>query len=321
MKISILVPTCNRPHLLAECLESCIQQTCAASEIIIGDDSSNSDTERLIQSLSPLKCSLNYTRNTPALGQAMNIDALIHKATGELLCLIHDDDKLELDALERLSQVFMTDSEIVIAFGKQYILSDQGELDMNASVHLNNSYSRIPSKTGKQPDIIKSAILQQIPNNGFLVRSDHAKRIGYAKAGVKYGDACDLGFALELAMSYSGMKAFFLNEYTAYYRLSTASVLRTNSINNVAYMAFRNLYPITHRAYKHDHEINLHLEQKVSAAIANAIQLNKISDASKWILSRYHRKKIVSLGGAKRMLNLGLAIMKICLTRRWSQFR
>ena len=320
MKISILIPTYNRPHLLAECLESCAKQTYAASEVLIGDDSSNPESEILIRSLG-VKSNFHYVKNTPALGQADNIDSLIRKANGDLLCLIHDDDKLELNALEKLSQIFMTDPEVAISFGKQYIISNEGNVNENASVHLNDAYSRIADKAGKQPDIVKSAILQQVPNNGFLVKAGYAKEIGYSKAGKKYGDACDLGFALELALAYPNMKAFFINEYTAYYRLSSTSISRSKSINNAAYKEFLNLYSLADTKYKYDSEVTRHLEEKAPAAIANAIQLNELKDAKKWLFSRYHKRKLISPGGVRRMLSLAIGTIKTNLTRRCSQLR
>jgi glycosyltransferase involved in cell wall biosynthesis len=49
MKISIIIPTYNRPVLFKECLESCINQDLIPFEIIIGDDSSNSETTELVK--------------------------------------------------------------------------------------------------------------------------------------------------------------------------------------------------------------------------------------------------------------------------------
>ena len=37
-KVSICLPTYNRPELLVRCIESCLMQTHANIEIVIGDD-------------------------------------------------------------------------------------------------------------------------------------------------------------------------------------------------------------------------------------------------------------------------------------------
>ena len=47
-KVSICLPTCNRPELLMESLASCLAQTHANIEIVIGDDSSDTRTRNLM---------------------------------------------------------------------------------------------------------------------------------------------------------------------------------------------------------------------------------------------------------------------------------
>ena len=221
MKISIIIPTYNRPKYLLECLESCINQTCPPFEIIVGDDSSNQESEKIVASLDYSKGKLIYTRNVPALGQGKNVGDLMRRASGDLICLIHDDDKLSLDNLEKLSPIFKTNQEVIISFGKQFIISDDGKLDEEASDELNVLYSRTHDKAGIQSDILKSAILQKLPNNGFLIRAECAKKVGYESLEKKYFDGVDFGFSLELVKAYKKLNAFFLDQHTAFYRNST----------------------------------------------------------------------------------------------------
>lgn len=46
--VSILIPTYNRPHYFKIALESALAQTYSNIEIIVGDDSTNNETEKLI---------------------------------------------------------------------------------------------------------------------------------------------------------------------------------------------------------------------------------------------------------------------------------
>lgn len=91
-KISICLPTCNRPELLVESLTSCLAQTHENIEILIGDDSSDHRTQALIDSTYLHEPRVIYVRNEPALGQADNIARLFDRATGDKILLIHDDD-------------------------------------------------------------------------------------------------------------------------------------------------------------------------------------------------------------------------------------
>ena len=47
-KVSICLPTCNRPELIVECIDSCLAQTYGNLEIVIGDDSKDERTRQLI---------------------------------------------------------------------------------------------------------------------------------------------------------------------------------------------------------------------------------------------------------------------------------
>ena len=310
MKISIIIPTYNRPKHLLECLESCINQTCPPFEIIVGDDSSNSESEKIVASLDYSKAKLIYTRNVPALGQGKNVGNLMRRASGDLICLIHDDDKLSLDNLEKLSPIFKTDQEVIISFGKQFIISDDGKLDQEASDKLNVLYSRTHDKAGIQSDILKSAILQQIPNNGFLVRAECAKKVDHESLEKKYFDGADFGFALELAQAYRKSKALFLDQYTAFYRNSTISIARGGPPAKL-YISFHYQSQLAHSVYKLDSDISKFLKKRSSVAIFHAIHWGDLVKANEWILSKYYRKKIFSLGGVRMVLFY--AYKKICL--------
>ena len=47
--VSVLIPTYNRPHYFEEALCSVLEQTYPNIEIIVGDDSTNDETEKVLQ--------------------------------------------------------------------------------------------------------------------------------------------------------------------------------------------------------------------------------------------------------------------------------
>jgi glycosyltransferase involved in cell wall biosynthesis len=85
-KISICVPTCNRPDLLMESLASCLAQTHTDIEILVGDDSSDTRTQNLIDTTYRYETRISYVKNEPPLGQADNIASLFARATGIKSC-------------------------------------------------------------------------------------------------------------------------------------------------------------------------------------------------------------------------------------------
>lgn len=309
MKVSIIIPTYNRPELLVQCLESCLRQSAPAHEIIIGDDSTNTDTEKIVRDIEKeAKIPIRYFHNPKPLGQGCNVHQLISLVSCEYLCLIHDDDYLSHDAIERLSLPF-EDPNVMIAYGKQKIVKEDGEIDEQASEDLNKVYCRTAKNQGVQKDLLIAAIQQQIPNNGFIVESKNAKYIGYKIPQDIFGDACDFGFAVLLAEANSNRKAFFINAYTAFYRLSKTSIQRSKSSNNAAYRAFRYVYKFP-KKIRNIKEIRKWLTSKSPIAIGNALSLNHLTEARKWLFSPYHIQYLLTPGGLNRTLKVFLASIR-----------
>ena len=308
-KVSIIIPTFNRPRLLEICLWSCINQTRQPDEIVIGDDSTTIESQKLVEGIcNTVPIQILYNRNTPPLGQGYNIDSLLCAATGDYICLIHDDDYLEPLALERMVPVFQ-DPRVVIAFGKQTIVSNEGRVDMQASQDLNTAYRRTQLQAGLQASIFESAVIQQVPNNGFVVKAEMAKTVGYKNAYRLFGDACDAGFAILLAEKYPEMKAYFIDEYLAAYRLSTQSVARSKPDNNAATNYFGYIYEYATKVQP-SKEVECWLRQNSSVAIGAATDLGRLRDSMEWLLSRYHRYLLLSPGGLRRSFRLARASVK-----------
>ena len=89
-KLSILLPTYNRGHLLEECLKRLQSKGFFNSdcEINISDNGSKDNTQYIIKNYK-----VNYRKNISNLGYNANIEALIKEASGEYLIIIGDDDE------------------------------------------------------------------------------------------------------------------------------------------------------------------------------------------------------------------------------------
>jgi glycosyltransferase involved in cell wall biosynthesis len=300
MTISVIIPTFHRPALLEEAVASICKQSLLPLEIIIGDDSRNDETEELIlRKLSPISCvPIRYVRHKPSAGQASNVDRLIHMAEGELIALLHDDDLFCLDALLTLEKCFAA-ADIAVAYGKQYCADATGNINEAASEEVNNYFYRSCEYAGTKLEFLEAAILQQFPNDGFLIRSDIAKAIGYIEGEALMGDACDLAFSILCAHRFPKMKAHFLNEFTAVYRASPTSIARSNPRNNAAYRAFQYVSRLPTEITSRQ-RIRQWLREKSPVAIAQACILGHKTEARHWYFSEWHREKILSLGGLRR---------------------
>jgi glycosyltransferase involved in cell wall biosynthesis len=298
MKISVCIPTYNRLRTLKEAVSSCINQTLLPDEIIISDDSSSGDTEKWVREFSSNSTvKIRYFRNNPALKQARNVNQLFKYAENDLLILLHDDDLLMAGAIQSLFNCFQQYPVIDAAFGKQYLMSDSGIVDVEGSVKLNEDFYRTHAHQGLVLSPLESGFLQQFPNDAYLIKSSKAIQIGYREDA---GDACDFDFALRLGIQ--NLKLFFLDEYTAKYRISDDAINKKSN-NNAGVLSFKFVetlkVPAESMSYK-----NKWLLKKAPVAIADATNNRSYSEAIRIYFSKWHRRKIITPGGVKRLLRI-----------------
>lgn len=310
LDISICIPTCNRPLFLRECLLSCIAQTQPATEILVGDDSDDDAATTVVDELSRTTViPIRHFRHQPALGQAGNVEYLFNKARGDAICLIHDDDLLLERALELLAPCF-DDPRVAVAYGKQVPMNHEGRLDEQAGDAFNRQHFRTPECAGAQPDIVIAALSQQFPNNGYLLRADLAREVGYVHPARLTGEdsrggfAADYGFGIGYAMKSSTRLAYFVDEYTACYRFSKTSVSRgAHGRSESAYRSFRYVTGLEPALRNHP-VMREWQRRRAPAAVGQAIDLGHFDEAWAWFLSEAHRPSLLTPGGVKRFLRL-----------------
>lgn len=110
LKFSILLPTYNGASVLGDTLKSILSQSFANYEIIIQDDVSKDDTEKVILSFRDKR--IKFYRNEKNLGYSKNLDKLAKRATGEIIYLMGQDDILAVDALLNTYKAFKISDDI-----------------------------------------------------------------------------------------------------------------------------------------------------------------------------------------------------------------
>ncbi|WP_372753009.1 glycosyltransferase family 2 protein [Mariniflexile sp.] len=299
MQVTIGIPTFNRLEYLKQAIDSCLTQTYKPFEIVISDDSTTDDTEAMVKELQakPLEVAIRYKRNKPGLRQVKNVNQLFDMAQGEYIVLLHDDDLLHKETLAVFKSVLEKDPAIDIVFGKQYIINDDGTLDIKKSEARNKGCYRTAYYETHQLKPIEAGLLQQFPNDCYMLKSHIAKAHGYSE-GAK--DACDFEFALRLGIN--SYKIHFVNTYTAYYRLSAQSVT-TGTDNDAALTAYQ-LAKATDVPQSSKALINKWMVTQSAMACMQAIHLKNKKEAWTLYFDPWHRKNILTVGGIKRFFML-----------------
>ncbi|MFM0734451.1 glycosyltransferase [Paraburkholderia sediminicola] len=218
-RVSICLPTCNRPDLLVECIDSCLAQSYGNLEIVIGDDSKDARTQALMATRYANEPRVRYVMNQPPLGQARNVASLFERARGDKILLIHDDDLLTTDGIEKLVSLWALHPQLEVAFADQYEADHSGAVDFDASTRLNTAFRRTKDAEGLQPLPGRTGLVQMFPNNGWMANADLVKRIGYKD---QYGMCCDFVFGTDLCLA--AREVFYLHEYVSVYRKTTTSI-------------------------------------------------------------------------------------------------
>jgi glycosyltransferase involved in cell wall biosynthesis len=281
--VSVCIPTRNRPEMLSHCVQSVLDQTMPPREIVIGDDSDDARTEALIGRLrAATPPALIYMRNKPPLGQSRNVDRMFASAAGKWLLLIHDDDWLLPNAIESLLAPVHKQHDIDVVYGKQLVASNDGVIDYKESEALNRDFHRDRHQTGLQPSSLRSAILQQFPNDGYLLGSRLARHVGYHRAGVK--DGCDFVFGVNLALAHA--KFYCIDAHTAVYRLSNTSVSRSAGRGTMSLDIAATTRKCLHLLDRDDVEVRAKVREELYRAVVwCGLHRTRRVEALRWAIS------------------------------------
>lgn len=101
-KVSIVIPTYNRPDLLRRAVESSLKQTYSNIEVIVVDDHSDHDLNALIKEYPSVK----FYQNEDNKGGCYSRNRGISESTGEFINFLDDDDELLPDKIGLQVQKF-----------------------------------------------------------------------------------------------------------------------------------------------------------------------------------------------------------------------
>lgn len=122
-KVSICIPAYNNPECLKNLLESISIQTYKNYEVVVTDDSTNSDVEKLCKEHD---LNIIYSKNRSKLGSPNNWNASLLRAKGEYLKVMHHDDYFtEKDSLGKFVDLMKYSD---IAFSSSNAVEPDGNL-------------------------------------------------------------------------------------------------------------------------------------------------------------------------------------------------
>lgn len=114
--VSVILPTRDRPALLADCLAQLCADPYPRREIIVVDQSAADQTAAIVARAAGREATLRYIRSEP-LGASHAQNVALAAARGEVVAITNDDCQPEAGWLARLAGEFEADPEVVAVFG------------------------------------------------------------------------------------------------------------------------------------------------------------------------------------------------------------
>lgn len=123
-RISVVVPTRDRPHTLPATLSTCVGQSYPDLEIVVHDNASGPETAAAVAKFDDKR--LKYVRSPQRLSMRASFEAALAPTTGDFVVFIGDDDALTVESIARLADVLTeTGSEVVKWALPHYIWPDR----------------------------------------------------------------------------------------------------------------------------------------------------------------------------------------------------
>lgn len=129
--VSVLIPTYNQPKFCQSALESALNQTYQNIEILVGDDSTDEDTKKMIKPFLKKNPNLKYFYHDGKIprGGGANMAFLLNKCSGDYVNYLLHDDLFHPEKIKKMMDYFVADLENEIGL----ITSARSRIDENGN--------------------------------------------------------------------------------------------------------------------------------------------------------------------------------------------
>jgi len=121
-KIQVFILTYNRPQYVLRAVNSALNQNFDDYEVIISDNSTNDDTQKIIATLNNDK--LKYKKREPSLPVIEHFNLVLSEVASDYFILFHDDDEMLPDYVSTLFETLKNNPDIVAAASNAFLISN-----------------------------------------------------------------------------------------------------------------------------------------------------------------------------------------------------
>lgn len=157
---TVIIPSFNQAQYIAKCIESVLAQTKKALEIIVVDDYSSDNTEKIVK---PYLKKITFIRHKRNFGSyAYTYNTGIKHAKGDYLLIVSADDRLAPTILEKEAAILDKNPNIGLVYSQAY------------SVESSKNILRIHNVAGHKSYIGRSSDFELLLTQGDFISSINA---------------------------------------------------------------------------------------------------------------------------------------------------
>lgn len=127
LSLSVVMCTYNGTKYVSEQIESIVNQTRKADEIIIIDDNSVDNTFEILSKYKKNFKEINLFKNENKLGYIKNFSKGILKATKDIIVLSDQDDVWISNKLEAIEKYFLSNNRALAVFSNAYCVDEKSK--------------------------------------------------------------------------------------------------------------------------------------------------------------------------------------------------
>ena len=152
-RVSVCIPTIDRPAFLREAIRSVVDQPWRDLQIVIADNSANAEVQRRIDGVLAEFPGVEFVvkRHERQVEAAENFNSLIDAAEGEFWVCLPDDDRMCPRFLTRAIEALDAHPECAFTFADHWVMRSDGTLDDAASRLNTLTYDRHLLREGVYP--------------------------------------------------------------------------------------------------------------------------------------------------------------------------
>jgi glycosyltransferase involved in cell wall biosynthesis len=138
--VTIVVPTYDRPDLLAESIGSAIAQTYEDWVMLVGDNGGSPRNEGVVKGFGDPR--IHYLRHPDGLGPQGNWLELVRRSETAVVGTMHDDDTWRPTFLEKVLPPLLDDPTVSIAFSDYWVIDEAGDIQVDYTEDLSRRTHR-----------------------------------------------------------------------------------------------------------------------------------------------------------------------------------